>query len=246
MEEEFINILIKNNHVPANPEFLIGRHVGLDSLDILAEMNKRSMYNLLESVLAHLTPGELVRAGSVSTEWRGIVRQDRRAARRRVEFLKARRHAFERSKENRSEMHGQAELKAKQARPVLVRATNFGGYQGLNGTSNDDNDVSMSEPVSQLKQQPFTRLCQNRLANMHSFDYTCSGESAKSLLEKSASAWHSMDTSASGNTSHDKLFNELRATGPQVLGQIMSELNSRSVSFQDWKWSFFTGQILTR
>jgi hypothetical protein len=101
-EAEFMQILIDNHHIPANPQFLIGRNMGLDYIDILDELKKRSMFNVLDIIFKHLDddPADLVRIGCVSKDWRNIVCNDNSRNNKRLQFIKQKRKKYEFDKEN--------------------------------------------------------------------------------------------------------------------------------------------------
>lgn len=103
-EEEFMNLLFKNKHLPSNPEFLIGRHMGIDQLDIVKELNSRSMNHVLNQIFKYVsfgeTPIDLVRAASVNQEWRAILRENKVLNGKRIEFLKAKKLINDTNKEN--------------------------------------------------------------------------------------------------------------------------------------------------
>lgn len=99
-EAEFMDVLISNHHLPANPEFLIGRNMGVDKINILGELNKRSMNNVLDNIFAHMSVAETVRVACVSKEWRKIVKEHPKLNRERLRFIKTRRHLYETTKEN--------------------------------------------------------------------------------------------------------------------------------------------------
>lgn len=101
-EEEFMDMLIANHHIPDYPESLIGRNMGLDHVDILSELNKRSMNTLVEKVFSYLSTGDCVRVGCVSKEWRSLIKQDPKRNKERVKLIKQQKHLLETLKENRS------------------------------------------------------------------------------------------------------------------------------------------------
>lgn len=98
-EAEFMQMLINNHHIPDNPEFLIGRGMGIDNVNILGELNKRSMSNVTEKIFSYMNVGDIVRVGCVSKEWRNIVKSSK-INKERVRFIKNKRHIYETTKEN--------------------------------------------------------------------------------------------------------------------------------------------------
>ena len=103
-EEEFMALLFKNHHLPADPECLIGRHMGLEHLDVVHELRKRSMHNLLDKIFGYVgaeSPRDLVRAASVNREWRRAVKSVSEHNKARDEFLRERKAVTEFQKENR-------------------------------------------------------------------------------------------------------------------------------------------------
>lgn len=109
-EEEFLELLIKNRHMPNNPEFLIGRRMGIERLDILSELNRRSMKNVIDHILSFATKPDIVRMAGVSREWRECIQQNKQVNGERLRFLKQRKHVFERTKENKGQCTGPAAL----------------------------------------------------------------------------------------------------------------------------------------
>lgn len=105
-EEEFMALLIQNHHLPGNPEFLIGRGMGIEHVNMLTELNKRSMNNIVDQIFSHLSPGDLVRVGCVSREWRSLMKENAKFNKERVRCIKQCRHAFETSKENHGRVLG--------------------------------------------------------------------------------------------------------------------------------------------
>lgn len=100
-EEEFMELLIKNKHLPRNPENLIGRNMGLDHFDILTGLANKSMFTLTDKILGYLHTSDLVRVASVSCSWRTIVKQNKSLNKHRVDYLKSKKYIFEKYKENR-------------------------------------------------------------------------------------------------------------------------------------------------
>ena len=100
-EEEFMELLFKNKHLPNNPEFLIGRNMGVDFVDVVGELSKRSMNNVLDNVFKYLGKEDLVRAASVNKQWRACLKQNRKFNKKRVEFIKYKKNIYETTKENR-------------------------------------------------------------------------------------------------------------------------------------------------
>jgi hypothetical protein len=253
MESEFIDILIRNKHVPANLEFLIGRHVGLDAIDIISELHNRNMHNVLDHVFRHLSPGDLVSVGGVSAQWRSIVSQDLlRVARRRADFIKSKKKTFERFKENRkrssfcsfSKPGSMNESMATAAnlngldkrRATLTRSGNMGGYEG-NRPNNFINSAETLANVIELacKSQPLSLICQNRLNGCNSFDMSGVSSAASlsrkaSLIETASSNSVDLPGMACGVTSRDLLYNQLKSTGPGLIKQALGNLKANPVS----------------
>ena len=99
-EEEFMQLLLKNCHLPRHPDFLIGSRMGLEHVDMLGELNKRSMHMVIDQIFVHLNQVDLVKVACVSREWRAIVRQDTRRNKERARYLKQKREIYEMNKEN--------------------------------------------------------------------------------------------------------------------------------------------------
>lgn len=99
-EEEFMEMLVANHHVPDYPESLIGRNMGLEHVDILSELSKRSMNNLVDKVFSYLSTSDCVRVGCVSKEWRSLIKQDTKRNKERVKLIKKQKLLHETYKEN--------------------------------------------------------------------------------------------------------------------------------------------------
>ncbi|KAL0963318.1 hypothetical protein UPYG_G00304600 [Umbra pygmaea] len=67
---------------------LIGRKMGAGKMDILTELKKRNLRHVLSSVLNHLSPEDIYRAGLVSDSWKEIIAQNKISSRRRRHYLK--------------------------------------------------------------------------------------------------------------------------------------------------------------
>ncbi|KAJ0065892.1 hypothetical protein NL108_000129, partial [Boleophthalmus pectinirostris] len=66
---------------------LIGRKMGMGTVDILTELNKRNLKHILSLILGQLTPKCIYRCGQVCKSWKGIIQQDRRASFKRRSHL---------------------------------------------------------------------------------------------------------------------------------------------------------------
>ena len=99
-QEEFMEMLMKNHLIPTNPDNLIGSHMGLEHIDILSELNKRSMNQIVEKVFSYLSVTDCVRVGCVSSEWRSLIKQDKKRNKERVRLIKTKKYFFETFKEN--------------------------------------------------------------------------------------------------------------------------------------------------
>lgn len=98
-QAEFMDLLISNHCIPHNPEFLIGRRMGVDNVNIPGELNSRGMNNVLDKIFSYMSIGDIVRVGCVSKEWRGIVKNNPINT-KRLRHIKSKRHTYEFSKEN--------------------------------------------------------------------------------------------------------------------------------------------------
>ncbi|XP_072317520.1 F-box only protein 43 [Eucyclogobius newberryi] len=66
---------------------LIGRKMGVGTVDILTELNKRNLKHILSLILGHLMPKCIYRCGRVCKSWKAIIQQDRRASFKRRSHL---------------------------------------------------------------------------------------------------------------------------------------------------------------
>jgi hypothetical protein len=123
-----MEILVRHHHVPTNPEFLIGRHMGVEQVDILSELNSRSMTNVTDQIMRYMSVNDHVRMAGVSTQWRNIVKQNNRVNRDRVKFIKSKKAAYVHRKENRPSEEGfeftslRQEFAASTRRPDLANS----------------------------------------------------------------------------------------------------------------------------
>ncbi|NP_001089132.1 uncharacterized protein LOC733440 [Xenopus laevis] len=67
---------------------LIGRKMGLETIDILAELKHRNLKHILASILAHVNVESICSMCQVSRDWRDVVLQDKRAHQRKKAYLK--------------------------------------------------------------------------------------------------------------------------------------------------------------
>nr|XP_056709210.1 F-box only protein 5 [Euleptes europaea] len=58
---------------------LIGRKMGVDGLDILSELFHREFRHILANILRHLSDTDLINMAKVSTTWKKILHEDKRA-----------------------------------------------------------------------------------------------------------------------------------------------------------------------
>jgi hypothetical protein len=96
-QDEFIELLYRN-HLPPNPECLIGRHMGLDHMDLVGELNRRSMYNVIDIILRKLRPNDYANMYRVSKTWKHIIQADKKVNRQRIKFLKYKKEYIEATK----------------------------------------------------------------------------------------------------------------------------------------------------
>lgn len=75
---------------------LIGRKMGVGTVDILTQLNKRNLKHILSRILGYLTPECIYRCGKVCRSWKSIVRQDRRASFKRRSYLSELNNSLER------------------------------------------------------------------------------------------------------------------------------------------------------
>lgn len=122
-EEEFMELLIRNKHLPRNPENLIGRNMGLDHFDIFTGLAEKSMFNLTDKILSYMQTSDLVRVASVCRSWRNIVKQNKTLNKHRVDYLKSKKYIYEKFKENRpytpSDVGAKSRLSIEQKRRLL-------------------------------------------------------------------------------------------------------------------------------
>ena len=72
--------------------------MGLDNFDILAELNKRSMNNVLDVIMNNLNASDYLQINNVSKSWREIIQQDRKRNRARISYFKYKKNFYQSSK----------------------------------------------------------------------------------------------------------------------------------------------------
>jgi hypothetical protein len=96
-QDEFIELLYKH-HLPSNPECLIGRQMGVDYVDIFAELNRRSMFNVADIIMRRLKPSDYANMYRVSKTWKNLIQSDKKINRQRVKFIKYKKEYIEATK----------------------------------------------------------------------------------------------------------------------------------------------------
>lgn len=74
-----------------DPEYLIGRKMGDDAVDIISELNGRSLHSPLAMILVCLSEEDLCRMCCVSRQWKSVCENNIKAHRRRRQFIKSHR-----------------------------------------------------------------------------------------------------------------------------------------------------------
>nr|AAH54715.1 Zgc:66488 [Danio rerio] len=67
---------------------LIGRKMGLQTLDLISELRKRNLRHVLAIILSLLSAADIYRFGQVSEEWSDVISEDKRAAHRRKNHIR--------------------------------------------------------------------------------------------------------------------------------------------------------------
>ncbi|XP_026139255.1 F-box only protein 43 [Carassius auratus] len=67
---------------------LIGRKMGLDRVDVVAELRMRNLRHVLAIILSLLSAADLYRFGQVSDDWNDVISEDKRAAHRRRSHIR--------------------------------------------------------------------------------------------------------------------------------------------------------------
>ncbi|XP_041360507.1 F-box only protein 5-like [Gigantopelta aegis] len=142
---------------PREPDRLIGRKIGLDHVDIIAELHLRSIDTSL--ILSFLEPADLCRMCKVSRQWKVICIGMPSADRRRLEFVKKNKAAFT-GKEN----YGR-KLSDRQHRGLTNSGATLGCVQNIElqtkppflEISPNKQDISFSKAAQLLQHEE--RLC---------------------------------------------------------------------------------------
>ena len=183
-EEEFMELLFKNNHLPMNPEFLIGRHMGIEQLDIIAELNKRSMQNVIDKIFTNVmqkSMNNLVRASGVNKEWRDVIKQNKVLNKKRIEFLKENKRIYDKFKENRRSksnvlLGSLSWADKKNLYKNQVRARSSMNEASVDSTMNDG-ESSLVAPMMLIDMN-----CINQISDSFSLKNTSNNNSSSSLL----------------------------------------------------------------
>ena len=185
-QEEFMERLIRNKLMPDNPEFLIGRRMGVENVDILSELTERSMNNVLDLIFSHLRPTDLVKTACVSKQWRQLIKQNTKLNEQRIQHIKMRRKIYFNTKENHhnSVSLNDSELReirsaeflqpirpnqmsAKEKRDAFKRLREKTSYAGATVNSSDDSTPAFA----------FASLDLNSLSHSDSNKYAISRDS---------------------------------------------------------------------
>uniref|UniRef100_A0A673JBU5 F-box only protein 43-like n=2 Tax=Sinocyclocheilus rhinocerous TaxID=307959 RepID=A0A673JBU5_9TELE len=67
---------------------LIGRKMGLDKVDVVAELRMRNLRHVLAVILSLLSAADLYRFGQVSDDWNDVISEDKKAAHRRRSHIR--------------------------------------------------------------------------------------------------------------------------------------------------------------
>ena len=106
-EEEFLELLFKSRHLASNPECIIGRSMGLDKFDIISELNKRSMNNVLDVIMNNLNASDYKNMHDVSKSWREVIQQDTKHNRERIKYIRFRKKYFDSNRVRERERVGE-------------------------------------------------------------------------------------------------------------------------------------------
>ncbi|CAF0720627.1 unnamed protein product [Brachionus calyciflorus] len=166
-EEEFMELLIRNKHLPKNPENLIGRNMGLDYFDILTELSNKTMFNITDKILSYLDTSDLVRVASVSRDWRNLIKQNKFMNKNRVDYLKNKKYLFEKFKENRPYSSFTNEKIDKQRLSLEQRRQLLKDYRHHNSIELLKNESSVNLAKNSRGDFVFASLDRNCLNNIH-------------------------------------------------------------------------------
>ena len=216
-ELDFAQVLIRNKLLPANPEFLIGRRMGEDHVDMLAELNGRSMFNIIDRVLGFMQDQDLVNIGGVTREWRGIVTSNKRLNRRREHYLRVKRAHHENFKENR------------RTNSKCVGG-GYGGGDGMNWTKMSAADKRLTFSRSSHSTNPMLGI-----RNQAAYEATTASAATLDFSEFPKNNVLSMlcpNRLSSSNAvselgiSSKSLFKELKSTGPAIISSLLKSSNT--------------------
>jgi hypothetical protein len=99
-EEEFMQLLYQNKHLPLDPYSLIGSNMGLEYIDMLSELKNRGMQVIVNQIISHLDVRDIVRVASVSSTWRDLIKCNVKFNKMRKSFIRENKTRSEISKEN--------------------------------------------------------------------------------------------------------------------------------------------------
>ncbi|NWI11688.1 FBX5 protein, partial [Crypturellus soui] len=181
---------------------LIGKKMGLDRIDILAELFQKNLKHILTSILRHLDEMDLINVAKVSTTWKRILHDDKRAFQK---YNEAVRNISDGSKT--SEHAGTREYVIyRTALASVQKATqpNFGKKGNRSKTSkNHSRLIEFSETAKTLKNSESLKVC-HRCGSPAKYDSylhraTCSRESCGfDFCTKCMCSYHSSSDCMSG------------------------------------------------
>ncbi|XP_013393097.1 uncharacterized protein LOC106160873 [Lingula anatina] len=86
-KEDVWEMLTKGNLIPGEPDRLIGRKMGLQSVDVMWELHIRNI-SCVSTILGYMEGADLCRMCLVSSEWREICESHPKAQARRTQYMK--------------------------------------------------------------------------------------------------------------------------------------------------------------
>lgn len=88
-EDDFIDLFIKRYNLPSNPKLLIGHCVGVENMDIIGELYKRSMTSIVKKIFSFLDISDFVNLFYVCKTWNRMIVNDTPINNQRMQFIRS-------------------------------------------------------------------------------------------------------------------------------------------------------------
>lgn len=107
--QEFLQNLFKNHYLSSDS--LIGFKMGIEHVDILSELVKRSMLHVVDLILVKCKPKDYANFYAVNKSWKNLIGNNSRYNKARIKYLRNRNRYLNVTKENHDTNGGKQRLK---------------------------------------------------------------------------------------------------------------------------------------